>query len=310
MFKKVFKGGGSKEDDNRRKVMVLSADSGLVGRAILPGLATHRLLDVYAGVSDPNRFGEMEGVTVLKIDMEDTKGIHKAFKSKKFDRVVIVVPGNRPDWAENILEAADYNKYVKFVVLISLNMAAYKNEDSFFAVNYKDMEKAAKHYFPFGHCIVRLPLLMDAMIPLCAQSIVEDQSFKDPRDPEKPFRCVALSDVAKAVLRIIQKPTQHEEKIYNLVGPSVTLNQQAKALSKALKKKIELVPEHYEQYQETLEDARVPEWSISGTFEIYRLIDEESEITNRKDGDDFEKITGEKPMTLEEFCKANKAEFQ
>ena len=86
MFKKVL--GGGKNDDGRRKVIVLTADHGLVGKAILPALASRQLLDVYAGVNDPHRFGDKPGVTTLKTDMEDKKAIHKVFKQKKFDRVI------------------------------------------------------------------------------------------------------------------------------------------------------------------------------------------------------------------------------
>lgn len=306
MFKNVL-GGKPLDDKNRRKVIVLSADHGLVGKAILPQLVSRKLLDVYAGVNDPSRFPEMEGVTVLKTDMEDKKAIHKVFKQKKFDRVIIVVPGNRPDWAENAIEAADHTKHVKFVVVVSLIVAEI---DTFFGNNYGDIEKELKHYFPFGHCIVRLPQLMDATIPLYAKSIREEGSFRDPRDPEKPFRCIALSDVAKAIMEIILRPGNHEGKLYNLLGPSITVKQQAVALTKAIGKDVEHLIEHYEQYRETLEGARVPEWSIHGTFEIYSLIDEGNDVVNMKDTGDYEKLSGEKPMSLEKWCQANAGLFK
>jgi uncharacterized protein YbjT (DUF2867 family) len=310
MFKKVFKSNkdtaGGKDDPNRRKVIVLMADHGLVGKAILPGLLERKLLDVYAGVSDPHHF-QMEGVTPLKIDVEDTKGIHKVFKAKKFDRVILVVPANRTDWAENVLEAADFNKYVKFVLLVSLVLAPLN--ETFFGGNYKEMEKAAKHFFPFGHCIVRLPLLYDATIPLCAPTIKASKSYTDPRDPSMPFRCIALSDVAKAITQIIIRPGNHECKTYNLVGPSLTLNQQTDALSKALKKDIKLESEEYEEYEAMLTEARVPHWSINGTLEIYKLIDEGCEVTNLRDGGDYEKITGEKPLTFEKWVSLNRDQF-
>jgi len=63
-------------------------NAGLVGRAILPALVSRKLLDVYAGVQDPQRFGIQEGVTTLKTDMDDKKAIHKVFKKHKFDRVI------------------------------------------------------------------------------------------------------------------------------------------------------------------------------------------------------------------------------
>lgn len=304
MFKKIL---GGKKDDNRRKVIVLTADHGLVGKAILPALVSRKLLDVYAGVNDPQRFGDREGVTTLKTDMTDKKAIHKVFKQKKFDRVIVVVPGNRPDWAENALDAADHCKHVKFVLVISLIISPM---DTFFGTNYNDIETETKRFFPFGHCIVRLPQLLDATIPLCAKTIKEDGSFKDPRDPTMPFRCIALADVAKAVTQIILRPGNHEEKIYNLLGPSITINDQAAALSKATGNKIKVEEEDYEHYRGTLEAMKVPEWSIHGTFEIYQMIDEGEVITNMPDHGDYEAITGDKPTSLELWCNRHVSHFK
>ena len=151
---------------------------------------------------------------------------------------------------------------------------------------------------------------MDATIPLCAKTIKEDGSFKDPRDPSMPFRCIALNDVAKAITQIVLRPGNHEEKIYNLLGPFITINDQAAALSKALGKKIKVVEEDYEQYRETLESVRVPEWSIHGTFEIYQLIHEGSDLTNMRDTGDYEAITGEKPESLEMWCNKHVSHFK
>lgn len=287
---------------------MISCDHGLVGKKILPALVSRKLLDVYAAVNDPDRFKPVEGVTVLKTDMGDKKAIHRTFKSKKFDRVILVVPGNRADWAEHALAAADHTKSVKFVCVISILTAT--EEETFFGDNYSDMERAAKHYFPFGYCIVRLPLLMESMIPLCAKPIKEGNSFSDPRDPNKPFRCITMDDVSNAIMNIIIRPQNHEEKIYHLTGPSVTLQQQAEALSKALGRDIALEKEDYEQYREYLESRKVPEWQIHGTFELYRMIDTGNERCNMEDPGDYEKITGGKPTSLEEWCKKHVDEFK
>lgn len=311
MFKKLLgKSSSSSNDKDKRRVIVLTCDHGLVGKNILPALVSRQLLEVYAGVNEAeaHRLKPMDGVTILKTDMDDKKAIHKMFKSKKFDRIILVVPNNRPDWAENTLEAADHTKSVKFVCVISVLTAPL--EDTFFGLNCSDLEKAAKYYFPFGYCIVRLPLLMESMVPLCAKSIKEKSSFSDPRNPDKPFRCISMEDVAKAVMHIITKPSKHGEKIYHLTGPSITLRQQAAALGKVLKKDIVIEQEDYEQFQENLEKKKVPEWQVQGTFEIYRMIDTDSELVNMDDPGDYEQITGEKPTTLEIWCKKNAGLFK
>jgi len=167
-----------------------------------------------------------------------------------------------------------------------------------------------QRFFPFGHCIVRLPQLMDAMAPLYAKSIKEEGVFVDPRDPTMPFRCISLSDVGKAVTQIILRPGNHEERIYNLLGPSITINDQVEALSKATGKKITCQDQDYDEYRETLEAMKVPEWSIHGTFEIYNMIDEADELINLADTGDFEAITGDKPMSLQMWCNKNVSRFR
>ena len=67
-----------------------------------------------------------------------------------FIKHTVVVPGNRPDWAENALDAADHCKFVKFVVVISLIISPL---DSFFGCNYNDIELEAKVSL-FRHCFV------------------------------------------------------------------------------------------------------------------------------------------------------------
>ena len=151
---------------------------------------------------------------------------------------------------------------------------------------------------------------MESMVPLCAKPIKEHNSFADPRDPDKPFRCITMEDVSKAVMNIITRPQNHEEKIYHLTGPSITLRQQAAALGKVLNKDITIETEHYEQFRENLESRKVPEWQIHGTFELYRMIDTDNELCNMDDPGDYEKITGEKPTSLEEWCKKNAGKFK
>jgi hypothetical protein len=53
-----------------------------------------------------------------------------------------------------------------------------------------------------------------------------------------------------------------------------------------------------------------PEWQVDGIMELYKYIDEGSEVTNESDNGDIEKITGEKPLTIEAWVEQNAAGFQ
>jgi hypothetical protein len=53
-----------------------------------------------------------------------------------------------------------------------------------------------------------------------------------------------------------------------------------------------------------------PEWQVDGIMELYKYIDEGSEVTNESDNGDIEKITGEKSLTIEAWVEQNAAGFQ
>jgi hypothetical protein len=53
---------------------------------------------------------------------------------------------------------------------------------------------------------------------------------------------------------------------------------------------------------------RKPLWIWA--FQSGRYIDEDSEVTNESETGDIEKITGEKPLTIEAWVEQNAAGFQ
>ncbi|CAB9516074.1 Metacaspase-1 [Seminavis robusta] len=288
-----------------RKVIVIGA-SGMVGRAVLPVLVFRygEHLQVYAGTRDPSSFEAVKGVNVVKADMADKKSLTKTLKH--FDRAMIIVPNNRPDLAANALEAADSAKSINFVLVLSVLTAPLT--DTIFGKHFNEIETKAKQVFPASYCILRCPVFIDSLLTY-AESIKEDGSFSDPRDPDMPFTPIAVRDVARAASDILAKPNQNAEKTYKLVCAPFSLHDQAAALSSVLEKAITVSTIEYEACRDGYLEQGYPEWQVDGTLEVFKLIDEGNEITNEAESGDFEEITDSKATTIEEWCQINASKF-
>ena len=259
---------GEDRDDGKppghRKVIVVGAN-GMVGRAVLPVLHFRygEHLQVYAGTRDPTAFSPIKGVNVVKADMADKKSLTKTLRH--FDRAMIVVPNDRPDLAANALEAADSAKSINFVLVLSVLTAPL--QETIFGKHFGEIEAKTKQIFPASYCILRCPVFIDALLTH-ADSIKEDGSFSDPRDPEMPFTPIAVRDVARAASDILAKPNQNAEKTYRLVCPPFSLNDQAAALSNVLEKAITVATIDYDQCRDAFLQKGYPAWQIDGSLEV------------------------------------------
>jgi len=290
------------------KIIVVGA-SGYIGKATLSALVSRHGKDVqvYAGVRDPVKFGDMEGVTAVKADMSDKDALSKALKDGVYDRAFLVIPGHadRTKLGLNGLEAAK-EAGIKHVLLLSVLTA---ETDTIFGHQFKPLEDAVKN-LGIGYTIVRLPLFMDNNYAHVG-SIKEQNTFYSPQDPEQKHTPVAVADVGKASADILATPNKHEGKTYKLVSPSFTLNDLSVEFTKALKKEITVTTVPYDAAKEAFMGLGFPEWQTDGILELYKLIDSKSDITNEvEDAGDIEKITGEKPTTVQAWCEMNAAGFQ
>ena len=279
-----------------RKVIIIGAN-GMVGRAVLPVLHFRygEHLQVYAGTRDPTTFAPIKGVNVVKADMADKKSLTKTLKH--FDRAMIVVPNNRPDLAANALEAADSAKSINFVLILSVLTAPL--QETIFGSHFSEIEAKAKQVFPASYCILRCPIFIDTLLAH-AESIKENGSFSDPRDPDMPFTPIAVRDVARAASDILAKPNQNAEKTYRLVCPPFSLNDQAAALSNVVEKAITVSTIDYDQYRDSYLEKGYPEWQVDGSLEVFKLIDEGNAVTNDEAATgEFEAITASTATTIE-----------
>jgi uncharacterized protein YbjT (DUF2867 family) len=292
-----------------KKVIVVGA-SGSIGKATLAALVSRHgsSVDIYAGVRDPSKFGTMDGVSVVTADMGDKAGLTAALQG--FDSVYLVIPGHeeRTELGLSGLEAAK-EAGVKFVLLLSVLTA--DETTTIFGRQFLPLETRVKE-LGIAYAIVRLPIFIDNNYAHVGSIKDPNQStFYDPTDPTKPFTPISVSDAGKAGADILaQSADLHNGKTYKLVMPAMTLNDLAAAFTKSLGKTVTPTTVPYPACKEAFMGMGFPEWQTDGILELFRLFDAESPVTNEVDIGDYTKITGEAPMTVEEWVEQNAAGFK
>jgi len=119
----------------------------------------------------------------------------------------------------------------------------------------------------------------------------------------------ASLDVARVAAEILASPNQHVGKIYELTGAkSQDLNGIAKEFSRALKREIRYVDISQDEWEQTdLKAQNLPSHLTNHFATMAKL-----HHANRYDrfSSDLEKVTGKKPMTVEEWVTNNVNMFQ
>ncbi len=290
--------------ENMVRVLVLGA-SGYIGKATLTSLVErHPEVKAFAGVRDPSKFEPIKGVTPVKADMGNEAELAKVLKD--YQRVFIVTPGtfDRRELATSALKAAK-KAGVQFVLLLSVSLAG---TDTVFGKQFGPLEEDAKK-LALNLTIVRFPIFVDNFWG-SAQTIKEQGTFYDPRDPTKPHTPVVVSDAGKASAAILANPTKFIGNTYHVVSPPFSLNNFAAALSKALGKEVKPTTVPYSAAKEAMMGFGIPDWQADGINDIYKSVDEGSPRGNDPNTGDFELITGEKALTMEQWVEQNAAGFK
>ncbi|CAB9516971.1 Inherit from COG: epimerase dehydratase [Seminavis robusta] len=285
------------------KAIVVGA-TGYIGQSTLSSLVSRHgdKLQIFAGSRDPSKVS-MEGVESIKADMGDKDQLTNVLKG--FDHVFLVIPGHheRTKLGLNGLEAAKAAG-VKHVLLLSVLTA---ETDTIFGRQFKPLEDRAKE-IGIGYTIIRLPLFMDNYYAH-AQSIIDQDTFYVPHAADKKHTPVSVADAGKAAADILASPEKHTGQTYKLVSPSFSMNDVAAAFSWARRFPVKMTQVPYEAAKKAFMGMGFPEWQVDGIMELYKLVDEESSVTNEKKTGDIEHITGEKPMTIDQWVNMNKAGF-
>lgn len=139
---------------------------------------------------------------------------------------------------------------------------------------------------------------------LAARSIRENSTLALPFGTGRTSP-VAAHDVAQVVATILRDPREHTGKVYELTGPrALDMSEVAQEYSTALDRPLTYVDIPLQRWRtEVLANAGLPQHTEQHIATMAKLHRE-----NRYDRatDDVERITGQSPLTVEEFVAARK----
>ena len=294
---------GSSSSKPSSKTIIVGA-SGCVGKATLEAFSArhHGANEPYAGVRDVAGFeNNALKIPTIRTDLADKPALTRALQG--FENVFLVVPctEDRTALAINGLEAAK-EAGAGFILVLSITLAG---TDTIFGRQFTPIEDRAKA-LGIPYTIIRLPLFMDNNFAHIA-SIAKQNNFCDPRNPGNRFASVAVEDVGKCAANILTSPKIHHNKTYKLIGQFHSVEDSRAALSKFLHRTIKIKTVTYHSFKMLHMDNGIPEWQIDGLIEWLKHGDAAKLI--KKDAEAIQMITGERPMSIQDFIAVNAIAF-
>jgi uncharacterized protein YbjT (DUF2867 family) len=142
---------------------------------------------------------------------------------------------------------------------------------------------------------------------MAASSIAKDGTIRWPFGSSRTSP-ISASDVARVVSTILEDPTGHRGKVYELTGPrSENMNEIAKEYAMALNRPVKYVDMPYDKWlKEELLPLHLPQYNFQHVSTMAKLIAE-----NRYDRltSDVQKLTGKPSMSVREYVIAHPQVF-
>jgi NAD(P)H dehydrogenase (quinone) len=159
---------------------------------------------------------------------------------------------------------------------------------------------------PVAH--VRSTIFMEPFFSsMAASSIAKDGTIRLPFGSAR-ISPISASDVARVVSTILEDPTGHRGKVYELTGPrSEDMNEIAKEYAIALNRPVKYVDMPYDKWlKEELLSLNLPQYVFHHVSTMAKLIAE-----NRYDRltSDVQKLTGKSSMSVREYVTAHPEVF-
>jgi NAD(P)H dehydrogenase (quinone) len=142
---------------------------------------------------------------------------------------------------------------------------------------------------------------------MAASSIAKDGTIRLPFGSARTSP-ISASDVARVVSTILEDPTGHRGKVYELTGPrSEDMNEMAKEYTTALNRPVKYVDTPYDKWlKEELIPVGLPQYVFDHVSTMAKLHAE-----NRYDRltSDVQKLTGKPSMSVREYVTAHPEVF-
>ncbi len=188
---------------------------------------------------------------------------------------------------------------MKFILLSTL-YGTDKNPESTLGKSEKIVAKSGINY-----AIVRPNFIFQNFITYDILAIKSGSIYLPTKDSKTSY--IDVNDVANASAIILENPKKHFGKTYTLTGrESLSHKQFAEIFSSILEKKVTNIAPSNDEYKATLLSYNLPLELVDFMGYLYAEI-EVGTFTSTTN--DYELITGEKPITAKEFIELNRSVF-
>ncbi|KAA1239801.1 SDR family oxidoreductase [Aquimarina sp. RZ0] len=220
---------------------------------------------------------------------------------KGIEKVFLIAPPNFVDFDKKvevfINEAKKSN--VKFILFSSL-YGADKTQENSFGKTERIVSECGIDY-----AIVRPNFIFQNFINYDIEAIKSGKIYLPTKNSKTAY--IDVNDVAIASCTILENPENHLSKEYTLTGSeSLSHEQFAEIFSNVLEKEVINIAPSNDEYKDTLLSYNLPQELVNFMGYLYSAI-EAGNFTNTTN--DYELVTGKKPITAKEFIELNRSEF-
>lgn len=286
----------------KNKILVTGA-TGTIGSFVVKGLK-HIKADFVAMVRSEEKAKTLneKGIGTVIGDLENIESLEKALDG--IDKVFLlsVTSPDSPKQQGNLVKVAK-EKGIKHIVKVSARGTASDaifNIGRWHAVTEAEIMESGINY-TFLHCHSFLQnLFFD-------EGTIKEQNAIYSSMGSGRIGMVDARDIAAVAIHTLTVKG-YENKTYTLTGPkAVSYDDVARSLTQHLGREIKYVPVELEASRKGMIESGMPKWLADDMTTINELYSEDkgSELSG-----DVEKVTGQKPISLDEFIQDYKYRFE
>jgi uncharacterized protein YbjT (DUF2867 family) len=285
-------------------MIVVIGGTGTTGRALVQAL-TAKGIDFKCLVRDEAKARETLGADVALVqgDLDDAASLDAAFAGA--DKVFLN-SGHGPALRQqqiNAVEAAKRAGVAHFVKMSGSEKAIAADGPSQIMQDHYHVEQALLAS-GLTWTILRPNYFLNNVM-MFAPTVASDSKFMSPIAPDAPITMIDVRDTADAAVAVMTEPG-HEGQTYYLTGGTITLNQIASELTRALGREISLVTVPLEGAKKAMEGQGMPPWLVAHMTGLVPFV---SDGGMGHGSDWVEKLSGHPPRTLAAFVDEHKAAF-
>jgi NAD(P)H dehydrogenase (quinone) len=195
---------------------------------------------------------------------------------------------------------------VRFAVLLSV-LGVERAPNTTFAKQFAAIEDTLKKT-GLSYSILRFPLFMDYQCNNYT-TVKNQAAFYYPVKPDSRFSHIAASDVGLALAAVAANAGEHLNTVYSVHGDETSANELATIYSRLTGRRIVFQQNKEDEAIKMLLGAGLPDWQAKAIVELWRLADAGQYAINN-DGGNFEKLTGRKPLSTEQFLNSVSYNFR